>query len=217
MKKNIIGISVAIIIVIVMTVLSNIIIVAEKFGQITHSGIYGEMVIYAMLFLLIFIYIIRPMWKVYKAPQIPSMQVDGTMDANTLRRIGKNLATGFDYIQDKPSRVRQQKAFMYELNHSHDVEALTNCISNEVQTRLQGNPELGVKGIDYHIKEWSKIVFVVTALSQNSKVDAISTLVLNFTMMKNMILSTGFRPNNLQMWRLYIRILITSLFSYAVS
>lgn len=217
MKRNIIGISVAIIIVILMTVLSNIIIVAEKFGQITHTGVYGEMAIYAILFLLIFIYMIRPMWKVYKAPQIPSMQVDGTMDVNTLRRIGKNLASGFDYIQDKPSRIRQQKAFLYELNHSHDVEALTNCISKEVQTRLQGNSELGVKGIDFHIKEWSKTVFVVTALSQNSKVDAISTLVLNFTMMKNMILSTGFRPNNLQMWRLYVRILLTSLFSYAVS
>lgn len=200
-----------------MTVLSNIIIVAEKFGQITHTGIYGEMAIYAILFLLIFIYMVRPMWKVYIAPQIPSMQVDESMDVNTLRRIGKNLASGFDYIQDKPSRIRQQKAFLYELNHSHDVEALTNCISKEVQTRLQGNSELGVKGIDFHIKEWSKTVFVVTALSQNSKVDAISTLVLNFTMMKNMILSTGFRPNNLQMWRLYVRILLTSLFSYAVS
>ena len=83
MKRNIIGISVAIIIVIVMTVLSNIIIVAEKFGQITHTGIYGEMAIYAILFLLIFIYMIRPMWKVYIAPQIPSMQVDESMDVNT--------------------------------------------------------------------------------------------------------------------------------------
>lgn len=217
MKKNIIGISIAIIVVLVLIVLSNIIIVTEKIGQLTHTGIYGEMAVYTILFLLIFIFLIRPMWKVYKAPQIPSMQVDETMDADTLRRIGKNLASGFDYIQNKASRISRQRTFLYELNHSHDVESLKDCISKEVQTRLQGDPELGVKGIDYHIKEWSKTVFVVTALSQNSKVDAISTLVLNFTMIKNMVLSTGFRPNNLQMWCLYIRILITSLFSYAVS
>lgn len=217
MKKNIIGISIAIIVVLIMTFLSNVIIVAEKIGMITHSGLYGEIVIYAILFVFIFIFLIYPMWRVYKAPQIPSMQADESMDADTLRRIGKNLISGFEYIQDKSVRIRQQANFKYELNHSHNVESLRDCIDKEVQNRLQGNPELGVKGIEYQIKEWSKTVFMVTALSQNSKVDAISTLVLNFTMMKNMILCTGFRPNNFQLWRLYIRILITSLFSYAVS
>ena len=55
MKKNIICISFAIIIVLMMAMLSNIIVVAEKVGQITHTGIYGETVIYVLLFLLIFI------------------------------------------------------------------------------------------------------------------------------------------------------------------
>ena len=217
MKKNIIGIAMAIIIVLVMIVLSNIIILAEKVGQITHTGIYGEMTIYAILFLLIFIYFVLPMWKVYKSPQIPSVQTDESMNVEALRRIGKNLASGFEYIQDKTVRAKQQGKFKYELDHSHDAKSLRECINKEVQNRLQGNPELGVKGIDYQIREWSKTVFMVTALSQNSKVDAVSTLVLNFTMIKDMILGTGFRPNNIQLWRLYIRILITSLFSYAVS
>lgn len=217
MKKNIIGISLAIIIVLVMTMLSNIIIVAEKVGQITHTGIYGEAVIYVILFLLICIFLVRPMWKIYKTPQIPSMQTDESMNAEILRNIGKSLVSGFEYIQDKSLRVRQREKFKYELDHSHDAASLRNCINKEVQNRLQGNLELGVKGIDFQIKEWSKTVFMVTALSQNSKVDAISTLVLNFTMIKNMILGTGFRPNDIQLWRLYIRILITSLFSYAVS
>lgn len=217
MKKNIIGISVAVIVVLMMTVLSNVIVIAEKVGQVTHTSFYGEAMIYLALFALIFIYLVLPMWKLYKAPQIPSMLADESMDVDALRRIGKNLASGFEYIQDKTVRVRQQAEFKYELNHSHDAESLLACINKEVQNRLQGNPNLGVKGIEYHIKEWSKTVFMVTALSQNSKVDAVSTLVLNFSMMKNMILGTGFRPNNLQMWRLYIRILITSLFSYVVS
>lgn len=217
MNKNIIGISIVIIIVLLMTVMSNIIIIAEKVGQITQSGKYGEIAIYCIVFLLIFVFLILPMWKLYRTPQIPSLHTDETMDAATLRRIGENLASGFNYIQDRPTRTRHQKAFSYELNHSHDIDSLRACVDREVETRLKGNPELGVKGIDAQIKEWSKTVFMVTTLSQNSKVDAISALVLNFTMIKNMILSTGFRPNNLQMWRLYIRIMITALFSYAVS
>ena len=198
-------------------VMSNIIIVAEKIGQLTHGGIYGEITFYLLMFGLFFIFIIRPIWKVYRAPQIPAMQIDSTMNLHTLRHIGQQLESGFNYIPDKSIRVRRQKEFVYELNHSHDADSLRTCINNELQARLKGDSRLGVKGIDFQIKEWAKTVFVVTALSPNSKVDAISTLVLNFTMMKNMILGTGFRPNNLQMWRLYLRILVTSLFSYAVS
>ena len=189
----------------------------KKIGQVTHSGVYGELIFYLLIFGLFFVFIIRPIWKIYRAPQIPSMYIDNAMDLHTLRRIGQQLKSGFDYIQDKPTRIRRQKEFVYELNHSHDAESLMACINKEVQVRLKGDRELGVKGIDSQIKEWAKTVFVITALSPNSKVDALSTLVLNFTMMKNMILATGFRPNNLQMWRLYLRILVTSLFSYAVS
>ena len=217
MKKKVIGISIAFGVIIVMIVLSNIIIVVEKIGQITHSGIYGEFVIYVLLFLLIYIYLIRPIRKVYKTPQIPSMQTDDSMDIGTLRRIGVNLASGFDYIPDKEIRNRQQGEFKYKLNHSHDIKSMKACIDEEVQIRLQGNSEWKVEGIDNYIKEKAKTVFMVTALSHNSKIDAISALVLNFSMMKDMILATGFRPNNVQMWQMYMRILITSLFSYVVS
>lgn len=217
MKRNLIIISVVFITIILLMVMSNIIIVAEKIGQLTHSGMYGEITFYLLMFGMFFLFIIRPIWKIYRAPQIPAMQIDGAMDLHTLRQIGQQLESGFDYIPDKSTRIRRQKEFKYELNHTHDADSLRICIDKEVQTRLKGNSELGVKGIDFQIKEWAKTVFIVTALSHNSKVDAISTLVLNFSMMKNMILGTGFRPNNIQMWRLYLRILITSLFSYAVS
>ena len=217
MKRNLIGISVTFITVIILMVMSNIIILAEKIGQFTHSGIYGEISFYLLSVGLFFTFIIIPIWKIYRTPQIPSMKIDSAMDLHTLRRIGQQLESGFNYIQDKPTRIRRQKEFTYVLNHSHDTDSLRDCINKEVQIRLKGDLQLGVKGIEFQIKEWAKTVFIVTALSPNSKIDALSTLVLNFTMMKSMILGTGFRPNNIQMFRLYMRILATSLFSYAVS
>lgn len=74
-----------------------------------------------------------------------------------------------------------------------------------------------IEGMNTRITEWAKTVFMVTAVSPNSKVDAFSTLVLDFSMMKDIILSAGLRPTNLQMWKLYTRILMTSLLAYAVS
>lgn len=74
-----------------------------------------------------------------------------------------------------------------------------------------------IEGMNTRITEWAKTVFMVTAVSPNSKVDAFSTLVLDFSMMKDIILSAGLRPTNMQMWKLYTRILMTSLLAYAVS
>lgn len=72
-------------------------------------------------------------------------------------------------------------------------------------------------GMNTRIKEWAKTVFMVTAISPNSKIDAFSALVLDFTMMKDIILSAGLRPTNPQMWKLYTKILMTSLLAYCVS
>lgn len=72
-------------------------------------------------------------------------------------------------------------------------------------------------GMNTRIKEWAKTVFMVTAISPNSKIDAFSALVLDFTMMKDIILSAGLRPTNPQMWKLYTKILKTSLLAYCVS
>lgn len=72
-------------------------------------------------------------------------------------------------------------------------------------------------GMNTRITEWAKTVFMVTAISPNSKIDAFSALVLDFTMMKDIILSAGLRPTNPQMWKLYTKILMTSLLAYCVS
>lgn len=72
-------------------------------------------------------------------------------------------------------------------------------------------------GMNTRIKEWARTVFMVTAISPNSKIDAFSALVLDFTMMKDIILSAGLRPTNPQMWKLYTKILMTSLLAYCVS
>lgn len=74
-----------------------------------------------------------------------------------------------------------------------------------------------LEGMNTRITEWAKTVFIVTAISPNSKIDAFSALVLDFTMMKDIILSAGLRPTNPQMWKLYTKILMTSLLAYCVS
>ena len=83
--------------------------------------------------------------------------------------------------------------------------------------RFDGDKELDVLGINARIKEWGKTVFMVTAISQNGVFDSAAVLVMNYKLIEDIVLASGFRPTRPQMFRLYVRILTTSLISYCTS
>ena len=72
-------------------------------------------------------------------------------------------------------------------------------------------------GINKRIKEWGKTVFMVTAISQNGIFDSAAVMVMNYKLIEDLVLASGFRPTRPQMFRLYVRILTTSLISYCTS
>ena len=73
------------------------------------------------------------------------------------------------------------------------------------------------KKVRSHIHEWAKTEFLITTISQSSRIDAIASLVINFRMIGDLIRCSGFRPTNQQLFYQYCRILATSLFSYYLS
>ena len=76
---------------------------------------------------------------------------------------------------------------------------------------------MGVLGINDRIREWAKTVFMVTAISQNSRFDTLSVMFMNYKLIEDVILASGFRPNNRQLFRMYASILTTALITYALS
>jgi hypothetical protein len=83
--------------------------------------------------------------------------------------------------------------------------------------RYDGDKAHGVLGINGQIKEWAKTVFMISAISQNSRFDTISVMWLNYKMIESLVLASGFRPNNRQMFKIYRDILTTALITYAMS
>ena len=82
---------------------------------------------------------------------------------------------------------------------------------------MEGNREMGVLGVDNRIREWGKTVFMVTALSQNSKFDTVAVLVMNYRLIADVVLASGFRPTKPQMFKLYVKVLTTALVTYCTS
>ena len=69
-------------------------------------------------------------------------------------------------------------------------------------------------GINRRIIEWAKSVFMITAISQNGKLDTVSVLYMNYKMIEDVIMASGFRPTRQQLFRQYVNILVTSIKTY---
>ena len=217
MKRNlalIVGITLAIL---TMMLLGNVIVIAEKLGEICHT-VYVEYAFYALILLLAVIFIIRPIIKVHSAPEFPVLAVDDEAKTKELQQFGKRLAANCGYISDPEKRREHQIAFRKELQlYSADHELLKKALQKELELRFEGDAGLDVLGINKRIKEWGKTVFMVTAISQNGIFDSAAVLVMNYKLIEDLVLASGFRPTRPQMFRLYVRILTTSLISYCTS
>ena len=72
-------------------------------------------------------------------------------------------------------------------------------------------------GINRRIIEWAKSVFMITAISQNGRLDTVSVLYMNYKMIEDVIIASGFRPTRQQLFRQYVNILVTSLMTFVAS
>lgn len=216
MNRNLI-IIVGVFIAIIVTLLTgNIIIIGDKIGRLTH--VYVEYSLYAFLFVLSVIYIIRPILKVHNAPEFPVLSIGNMSNVNQLKIFAKRLADNCDYIPDKKLRKKHRNELLNNIRfHSAEFEPLKVVISKEIALRMDGSKELNVLGIDNRIKEWAKTVFMITAMSQNSKFDTITVLVMNYRLIADIVLASGFRPTKPQLFKLYVKVLTTALITYCTS
>ena len=216
MNRNlnlIIGVFIA---TIVIMLSGNVIIIGDKIGQITH--VYVEYLFYAVLLILGYIYIIRPIVKMHLSPEFPTLRVDENWNRNELYAFAKKLRDNCSYISDKEIRKSHRDYLDEHIRHNcAQTENLKLIITNEVDRRINGDTDLRVAGVDSRIKEWAKSVFIVTAVSQNSLFDTLSVLILNYRMIADIILASGFKPTKSQLFKLYVRILSTALFTYFTS
>lgn len=217
MKRNLMLIAGVFLAVLAILLMGNVITVGEKLGEIFNT-VYAEYAFYVLILLLAVIFVVGPVIRVHSAPEFPALNVDGEADASELLKFGRKLAANCMYIEDEEKRKEHQTELGRELQlYSADAPQLRHLLDREVMLRFNGDTSLGVKGIDSKMKEWSKSVFLITALSQNSLIDSAVVMVMNYRQIEDLVLATGFRPSRSQMFRLYAKILTTALISYCTS
>lgn len=217
MKRNliiIVGVSFGLIILIIS---GNIIVVGEKIASLTHLR-WTEWAFYGAIVGILCYYILFPIWRIHRAPAFPVLNISEQANEKQLHDLGRRLLKHCDYIEDDRLRKKHEEELGNDLRKaSGDRLQLLNIVQEELTRRYDGNKEQCILGINGQIKEWAKSVFIISAISQNSKLDTISVMWLNYKMIEKIVMASGFRPNNRQMFKIYWKVLTTALVTYVMS
>jgi len=208
-------------------VIGNIIIIGEKIGTIFHLW-WMEYVFYGLLLILTSYYILGPFLRIHRAVPFPVLNLEDKTAAAQLYDFGNQLVSNCRYLSNETQGVDGEKSNSIRMRHQQDLKAqlaeaskdeeqLRKIIQAELDLRFQGDKTLQVLGIDSRIREWAKSVFMITAISQNSRFDTFSIMYLNLRMIADIINASGFRPTHRQLYRMYGSILSTALITYSIS
>lgn len=198
---------IAFVALIIILCIGNVIIIANQIQNATN--IYCVYAFYALLIVLLVILIVVPAIRIVLMPTTMIPKVEKNMSNNTLINFAKQL--GKYYPVKNENDKNEKKRFNKQIKDFGTINKkdLYIFLDKEIKRRLDM--------IDDKIKKYGKRVFILTAISQNSRFDTISVLILNFRMIYDLITSTGFRPGNYQLFKIYWRVMITGVFAYATS
>ena len=234
MKRNLLIITLLFLGAFVILLLCNIIIIGEKIASLSQVA-WAEYAFYTLILVVFYAVVIRPVVRVHRAPQIPALSIDGEWNTAQLVAFGHKLADNCNYIPKDKSCPELRKLHQQRLRedlerYATSKEELVQIISKELKLRIEGGElketsgpriedmySVRIIGINRRIIEWAKSVFMITAISQNGKLDTVSVLYMNYKMIEDVIVASGFRPTRQQLFRQYVNILVTSLMTFVVS
>lgn len=234
MKRNLLIITLLFLGSFVILLLGNIIIIGEKIASLSQVA-WAEYAFYTLILVVFYAVVIHPVVRVHRAPQIPALSIDGEWNTAQLVAFGHKLADNCNYIPKDKSCPELRKLHQQRLRedlerYATSKEELVQIISKELKLRIEGGElketsgpriedmySVRIIGINRRIIEWAKSVFMITAISQNGKLDTVSVLYMNYKMIEDVIVASGFRPTRQQLFRQYVNILVTSLMTFVVS
>lgn len=176
------------------------------FSDITLGNIVAGSVT-GVLIALLFIFVIRPIIMALATPMF-TLDVVSEEDARNisktnfkkLQKVAKNILENDNVSEDNKNFIRTFYSNKKELN---------NTLKNVYDTDIKND-------IMKIVNATSTKVMLTTALSQNSKFDAISVALLNIRMIMQICVKCGYHPTYIRLSKLIIKVFRNAMFAYAV-
>lgn len=217
MKKTLIACAALFLTVTVLVILGNVITIGEKMTKVFGTP-YLEYSFYLLLCVVLIWLVVYPMYRIHHAPEFPVLDIEEQGESDTdaayqkrLYTFAKRLSNNCYYLPEhyRPVHQKELQQQLADIRSRQDFDALKELLQKEIDVR--------VKCIDRRIMNYGSKVFIVTAISQSDRFDALTTLVLNYRMIDDIIRASGFRPTRAQLIKQYGRILAAAFLSYFVS
>ena len=186
---------ISLVLLVLMGLISNAIAIGERLRGIHFSL---EIIFYVLVAIVVIAGIIYPIVGVFFEPIFSLDQlhdVNGNAKFKWCKKLTDNLITNVDLTPEEQVQVR---GFLHAGNDADDklIEFFDRKISPE---------------INKEIFKASRRAFIVTAASQNSFIDMLGMLSLNFLLVKKITELCGFRPTNLQVMRIFTKVLFATI------
>lgn len=218
MKKVLILTITLFVTIFVVVILGNVITIGEKFT--TVFGVpYFEYAFYLLLAglfaYLVYYAILEPMRRIHNAPEFPVLAVEdkeegATDDAyrNRLLSFGEKVCDNCYYLKlaQRNQHQTELRSELARLNTNQDIEQIKAFLDKEIKQRY--------KAVDGQILKYGSKVFIITAISSSSMIDTLATMGLNYRMISDIVRASGFRPNKLQLIKMYYYVICSAFFSY---
>lgn len=202
----------------IIVILGNIITVGEKITTVLGVP-YFEYAFYILLIGLVAylcnVAILQPMKAIHNAPEFPLLYVEdkgeGVSDdvyRGRLVTFAEKLSQNCLYIpiNERAAYQEKLKAELVNIKTANDTETIKEFIRKELKQRY--------RVVDKHIISYATKVFIITAVSSSNRLDTLATLGLNYRMVADIVRASGFRPNKLQLIKVYWYVISAAFLSY---
>lgn len=115
-----------------------------------------------------------------------------------------------------PSELIQYQERLEKTLRLTEEEKLTLNVSMDRQASIQQILDVRYEKMETRVRDAAVSIFVITAISQNGKFDFISTLVINFRLIKGLVHELGLRPTYKQLFKLYVSVVSASIVTVTV-
>lgn len=194
-KRLWIAVGIGAIILMLLIIVASVINLGERLALIHRYVAYG---FYGLSFILVWFLIINPIRIIMFSP---AFNIETVLDKPskkrylTYKKVAKNLMSNDDISQREKEELK--KAIK-------DPEELLSALQNLYNTTIK-------KKVNKVIFKHTKTVIITTAVSQNGRLDFFATLTVNIRMIKEIVVTCGFRPSFKNLAKLVVRVMSTAL------
>ncbi|PAT01071.1 hypothetical protein CI105_08640 [Candidatus Izimaplasma bacterium ZiA1] len=186
-------IGIGVLIIVLMIFVSEVITVGEKLREV---HLYLEYGFYILSALVIYFLVLNPLRIILFAK---TFSLDASLNENEryhiYKSVAKNLLKSESLKEEDKANLKANLNNKDELKHSLK-EVFNTSIKDEINDLIRIN---------------SKNVLISTAISQNGNLDMLSVLIVNLKMIKEIVMLTGYRPSYMNLGKLALNVLSTSL------